>query len=99
MASDNQTDYTIGSTELHETESSVRNLCFAWEDGRRTFFNYADLAWVDLIPTDSGNVILLYFNGQIVTLKGYQLRTLFDLLFNHSPKMITASNPRYLVDG
>lgn len=99
VENDKQVSDTIGSTELYDTGSNVRNLYFIWEDGRRTFFNYADLAWGDLILTDSVNVLLLYFGGQIVTLKGYQLRSLFDLLSNHIPKTITARNPRYITDG
>ncbi|MBN8820631.1 MULTISPECIES: hypothetical protein [unclassified Spirosoma] len=97
--SDNLTDYTVGSTELHDIDSTVRNLCFVWENGRRAFFNYAYLVSVDLVITDNLNEILLYFSGHIVTLKGYQLSPLFDLLFDHSLKTIRASNPRYLVDG
>lgn len=97
--SDNQTIYTIDGTELHETDSSVRNLCFVWEDGRRAFFNYAYLVSIDMVLTDNLNEMLLYFSGHIVTLKGYQLSPLFDLLFDHSLKTIRARNPRYLVDG
>ncbi|QMW05462.1 hypothetical protein [Spirosoma foliorum] len=96
--SDKPVGYAIGSTELYDTGSSVRNLYFVWEDGRRTFFNYSDLAWGDLMLTDSVNVLLLYFGGQVVTLKGYQLRSLFELLSNHIPKTITARNPRYYID-
>ncbi|WP_080054421.1 hypothetical protein [Spirosoma aerolatum] len=97
--SDNLTDYTVGSTELHDIDSTVRNLCFVWENGRRAFFNYAYLVSVDLVIADNLNEILLYFSGHIVTLKGYQLSPLFDLLFDHSLKMIRVSNPRYKVDG
>ncbi|WP_460973987.1 hypothetical protein [Spirosoma migulaei] len=79
----------------HDTDSFVRNICFVWEDGRKAFFNYAYLVSVDLLPMDSVNVMLLYFSGQIVTLKGYQLGLLFDLLLNHMPKTITATNSRY----
>lgn len=96
--SDYPTGDVIGSTEWHEADSPVRNLCLVWEDGRRAFFNYAYLVSVDLVLTDRLNVMQLYFSGQVVTLKGYQLGVLFDLLLTHTPKMITASNPRYCVD-
>ncbi|MFC5410832.1 hypothetical protein ACFPMF_16035 [Larkinella bovis] len=89
----------VASTEWHELDSNVRNLCFVWEDGRRAFFNYAYLVSVDLVLNDSMNMMQLYFSGQIVTLKGYQLGLLFDLLLKHIPKNITARNPRYHVDG
>lgn len=98
-ASDNPTGYAAGSTEWHDTDSRVRNLCLVWEDGRRAFFNYAYLVSVDLALTDNLDVMLLYFSGHIVTLKGYQLSPLFDLLFDHSLKTIRVSNPRYQVDG
>lgn len=97
-ASDNLMGYAISNTELHDTDSNVRNLCLVWDDKRRAFFNYAYLVSVDLVLTDNLNVILLYFSGQIVTLKGYQLGLLFDLLLNHSPQRITASKPRYYTD-
>ncbi|RCR68339.1 hypothetical protein [Larkinella punicea] len=84
---------------LHEDDSPVRNVCFVWEDGRKAFFNYAYLVSVDLVLSDPLNMMLLYFSGQIVTLKGYHLGLLFDLLLNHIPKTVTANHPRYSVDG
>jgi hypothetical protein len=97
-AADTWTGFALDGPEQHETDSHVRNVCFMWEDGRRAFFNYAYLVSVDLTLQESGNVMLLCFSGQIVTLKGYHLDLLFDLLVNHSPKVIAASNPRYLID-
>ena len=80
---------------MHENDSGVRNLCLVWEDGRRAFFNYAYLVSVDLVVTDPVHMMRLCFSGQIVTLKGYRLGMLFDLLLEHSPRTIVASNPRY----
>lgn len=97
-ADDNLTGYAVDGTELHDTDGHVRNLCLVWEDGRRAFFNYAYLVSGDLVLTDSLNIMLLDFSGQIVTLKGYRLDLLFDLLLNHSPKTVTATNPRYVSD-
>lgn len=82
----------------HDTDSLVRNLCFIWTDGRKAFFNYAYLVSVDLVLIDPVNVMLLYFSGQIVTLKGYCLEPLFDLLLDHTPKVIAASDSRYCND-
>ncbi|MBD2705659.1 hypothetical protein IC229_33940 [Spirosoma sp. BT702] len=96
-ASNNLPGYAVANTELHDNDSSVRNLCLVWEDGRRAFFNYAYLVSVDLVLTDNLNVMLLDFGGQNVTLKGYLLGLLFDLLLNHIPKTIIAGNPRYYV--
>ena len=96
---DPSADDTAERAELHDTDSQVRNVCFVWENGRRAFFNYAYLISVDLMLEDSLNVMLLYFSGQIVTLKGYHLGLLFDLLLSHIPKTIAASNSRYDIDG
>ena len=98
MSADNEPEGLAAHLVTHDTDSFVRNICFVWEDGRKAFFNYAYLVSVDLLPMDSLNVMLLYFSGQIVTLKGYQLGLLFDLLLNHIPKTITASNPRYYMN-
>lgn len=84
---------------LHDTDSPVRNLCFVWTDGRRAFFNYAYLISVDLTLSDSLQIMRLSFSGPLVTLKGYRLDVLFDLLLNHTPKTITASPARYALDG
>lgn len=97
-ATDALTGHAVAGTDLHDSDSQVRNVCFVWDDGRRSFFNYAYLVSVDLILSDTLNVMLLYFSGQIVTLKGYHLGLLFDLLLNHIPKTISASQPRYYVD-
>lgn len=92
---DSLTDKAVSNIELHDIDSHVRNLCFVWDDGRRVFFNYAYLVSVDLVLTDTFGEMLLDFNGQIVKLKGYQLGILFDLLLNHTPKIIKAGNSRY----
>ncbi|WP_421828357.1 hypothetical protein [Larkinella sp.] len=98
-ATDTPTGYAANGAEFHDTDSTVRNVSFVWPDGRKAFFNYAYLVAVDLVLSDNLNVMLLYFSGQIVTLKGYHLGLLFDLLLNHIPKTITAIDPRYRVDG
>lgn len=84
--------------QLHDVDTPVRNICFVWEDGRKAFFNYAYLISVDLLVNDSTNVLLLCFGSYTVILKGHRLSLLFDLLLDHQPKIITASNPRYLID-
>lgn len=94
-ATDTLTGGAVDRAERHDTDSPVRNVCFVWEDGRKAFFNYAYLVSVDLLLEESLNVMLLYFSGQIVTLKGYRLGLLFDLLLSHSPRTIAACNSRY----
>lgn len=92
---DAPTNKPVGRIDLHEADSAVRNLCLVWEDGRRAFFNYAYLVSVDLIANEPFNVMMLYFSGHVVTLKGYQLGALFDLLVEHTPRTITAKTLRY----
>jgi hypothetical protein len=97
--SDNPACYTVGSMELHETDSSTRNLCLVWEDGRRAFFNYAYLVACDLTVQDSINVLLLSFGTYTVIVKGYNLLLMFNALLEHSPKTISAVNPRYVTQN
>ena len=99
LAADSQIEISTGDVEVYNADSHVRNVCFVWEDGRKAFFNYAYLVSADLVLIGNVNVMLLYFSGQIVKLKGYHLGLLFDLLISHTPKTITASNPRYHVEG
>lgn len=84
---------------LHEEDSTVRNLCFVWPEGRTAFFNYAYLVSVDLTCDGQINMMRLVFSSYIVTLKGYSLQTLFASLLTHSPKTITATQPRYITDA
>ncbi len=81
---------------LHEADSSARNVCFVWEDGRKAFFNYAYLVTVDLTVQDGLNVLLLSFGAHTVIVKGHGLGSLFDLLMEHAPKIIMVVNPRYI---
>lgn len=91
-----QPDSIADALTLHGADSSVRNLCFVWEDGRKAFFNYAYLVAGDLTIQDGINALVLSFGSYTVLLKGYNLASLFDALLEHSPKIITAVNPRYL---
>ena len=93
---DSQRADTADGLQTHEDESQVRNVCFVWEDGRKAFFNYAYLVAGDLSVQDGINALVLSFGSYTVLLKGYNLASLFDALLEHSPKIITAINPRYL---
>lgn len=83
------------AVQMHEDDSHVRNICFIWEDGHKAFYNYAYLVSVDLIKLDSVNVLVLSFSSCTVTLKGYHLSAVFDLLMNHIPKTIAMTTYRY----
>ena len=98
LAADSQIETSTGDVEVHDADSHVRNVCFVWEDGRKAFFNYAYLVSADLVLSEEINVMLLSFGPYTVTLKGYRLGLLFDLLMNHIPKIIPMANPRYHSD-
>ena len=84
--------------QLHEADSFVRNICFVWDDGRKSFFNYAYLVSVDLDIDDNTNVMRLHFSSHVVSLKGYNLELLFNLLVSHKVKSITAVSLRYVLE-
>lgn len=101
VATDPLTDDATNSAEYnnserYDTDSAVRNLCFVWEDGRKAFFNYAYLVACDLTVQDSVHVLLLSFGAYTVVVKGYHLGDLFTALLEHSPKTISAIDPRYI---
>lgn len=95
-AADPHADPVADGLLLHEADSTVRNLCLVWADGRRAFFNYAYLVVCDLTLQDDINALVLSFGSYTVLLKGYYLASLFDALLEHRPKIITAINSRYL---
>lgn len=79
------------------TSAHVRNLCFVFLDGRKVFYNYAYLVSVTLhIDQHSENRLEICFTSQIITLKGYRLELLFQLLFSHIPQCIPQTDKRYL---
>ncbi len=88
-----------GLPQVHEhaEDSSVRNLCFAWPDGRKAFFNYAYLVATEFEPSDEKNLIQLRFSSYNVVLHGYRLEALFMALLNHRPRIITATDLRYML--
>lgn len=77
--------------------SDVRNVCFAWLDGRRMFFNYAYLVSVDLDIQKPENCVTVCFTSHTIILHGYNLAVLFDLFMNHNPKVIAETHSRYTV--
>jgi len=71
---------------LHEVDNDVRNLCFAWPDGKRAFFNYAFPMKVEFEPGSDKNIIQLNVSSYKVMLQGYRLKPLFLILLNHQPR-------------
>ena len=83
--------------ELHTDESSVRNICFVWPNGRKAFFNYAYLIAAEFEPNTEQNVIKLDFSSHSVSISGYTLNTLFLALLDHSPRIVTVTDSRYVL--
>lgn len=81
--------------ESFPTPGYARNLCLAWPDGRRAFFNYAYLVAGEFRPDGETNLIRLEFSGYTVSLKGYRLDSLFAALLEHLPRLVVASEARY----
>jgi hypothetical protein len=78
---------------------NVRNLGFAWGDGRKQAFNYAYLVSQELNVSQDVNVITLYFTSHVVTIKGYKLDLLYEDLFVHKSRVIHAVDKRYATDN
>lgn len=87
-----------GVTEFYPSSGHTRNVCLVWPDGQRAFFNYAYLVAGEFEPNDEKNLIKLSFSSHKVSLKGYSLETLFMALFDHLPRIITAIDPRYVLE-
>ncbi len=86
-----------GVNELYPHPGHVRNLCLIWPDGRRAFLNYAYLVAGEYEPNTEKNLIKLSFSSHIVSLHGYSLETLFMALLDHLPRIIMATDPRYVL--
>ena len=84
--------------EQYPTNGNTRNVCLVWPDGRRAFLNYAYLVAGEYEPNGETNVIRLGFSSHNVTLQGYSLEPLFMALLDHLPRIITAIDPRYVLD-
>lgn len=87
-----------GETDQYQQPGYVRNVCFVWPDGRRMFFNYAYLVAAEFKPGQETNIIKLSFSSHTVLVKGYSLDSLFMALLDHFPRLITATDPRYVLE-
>ncbi|MGN8037822.1 hypothetical protein ACTJJ0_22210 [Chitinophaga sp. 22321] len=79
--------------ESYSGYSNVRNVCFAWPDGRKLFLNYAYLVSCDYQPEE--NTLSLTWTTHTVMIKGFSLHNLFDELMQHLPRQIVCTDPRY----
>ncbi|MBO0950599.1 hypothetical protein [Fibrella forsythiae] len=86
---------SLVGVQLHDADSIVRNICFAWEDGRKAFFNYAYLIAAEFESDTNQNTIKLSFSSHTISMSGYCLEILFFSLLNNMPKLITVISKRY----
>lgn len=86
------------ASEHYPSSGYTRNVCLVWPDGRRAFFNYAYLVAGEFEPNGERNLIKLSFSSHNVALHGYSLQSLFMALFDHLPRIITATDPRYVLE-
>ena len=86
-----------GTNDFYSSPGYTRNVCLIWPDGKRAFLNYAYLMAGEFEPNGEKNIIKLSFSSNHVTLKGYSLETLFMALLDHLPRLITATDARYVL--
>tara|TARA_R110000868_G_scaffold1211_4_gene9401 strand:- start:15048 stop:15437 length:390 start_codon:yes stop_codon:yes gene_type:complete len=69
---------------------------FIKQDGSRQMFPYSQLitAWTE--KTDEHNLIKLFFSTHHVTLKGYHLNSLYELIRQQNLEIVIAQDERYL---
>lgn len=83
----------------YDNAGNVRNVCFAWQNGYKMFFNYAYLVSVELDIQGLENSITVFFTSHTITLHGYHLTELFELFMSHIPKHVTEMPIRYAVSS
>ena len=84
---------TMPEVDNHTTEGNSRTICFELHDGALIALNYAYLTvWK---CNKDGDVIELVFTTHTVTLKGYNLRPLFEILLLQLPVKIKVRDVRY----
>jgi len=93
----NFADNQDANSDSYNFASDVRNVCFAWLDGRKMLFNYAYLVSVELNVKKPENCVTVCFTTHTIILHGYNLALLFDLFMNHIPKVIVETHSRYAV--
>ncbi|MFD2520383.1 hypothetical protein [Emticicia soli] len=86
---------TTENQDYYQQSGSTRNLCLVWPDGKRAFYNYSYLVSVAFDPGEDKNVITLCFSSDVIKIQGFLLEPLFMALFEHLPRIITATDERY----
>lgn len=82
----------------YETPGYGRALIMVWPDGRKRFLSYGYLTGGDLDLKNQLNVITLEFLYHTVTLKGYNLGSLFLSLLDQLQREVIQVDKRYLCE-
>lgn len=81
------------SSEKYPSGSSTRNVLFVLTNGDEEFLNYSYLVHTKFKKNE--DCIILSFTTHTVTIKGVNLKDLFQELFEHVPKVISCTDERY----
>lgn len=75
--------------------SNTRNLLLILANRDKKFFNYSYLITADYLKSEG--CIRLEFTTHFVTLRGLQLESLFNALFEHRVRLVVCRDARYNV--
>ncbi len=81
------------SERLYAATGNVRNISFAWPDGKLRSFNYVFLVTHEYDPNE--NTIQLEFTTHAIVLKGFRLEQLYYELLDQRNRLITCTDVRY----
>ncbi len=79
--------------DYYPAAGNIRNLAFAWPDGRMQFFNYSYLITCAFKKEDGS--LLMEFSTHLVELKGQRLEALFHEIMAQANKLIHCTDKRY----
>jgi len=84
-----------GENLLYPTPGTGRTLGIVWPEGKKRFFNYAYLISGEWSIEVEYNQIILNFSSHKVTIKGYQLEGLYEILLLHQVRLLEVKDKRY----
>lgn len=86
-------DAHVSNSSSYAVSAHARNLLLIMANGDEKFFNYSYLIAADYLKSEG--CIKLEFTTHSVMLKGLQLGSLFDGLFEHRVRVIVCRDVRY----
>lgn len=89
----------LEASQIYRGAGHARSLCLVWPDNTRMFFNYAYLVSGTFVSGEDKNIIQLQFSGHAIQLTGFALEPLFMMLLEHTPRIIIATEERYIIDA